>query len=58
MCCEIDGFIEYYKEKFNNLIVLLSGGDINFLKKSIKNTIFAAPNVVLKGLNEIIKYNG
>jgi type III pantothenate kinase len=58
MCCEIDGFIEYYKTKFNNLIVLLSGGDANILKKSIKNTIFAAPNVVLKGLNEIIKYNG
>jgi type III pantothenate kinase len=57
ICCEIDGFIEYYKKKFNNLIVLLSGGDANFLKKSIKNTIFAAPNVVLKGLNEIIKYN-
>jgi hypothetical protein len=40
------------------LIVLLSGGDAIFLKKSIKNTIFAAPYVVLKGLNEIIKHNG
>jgi type III pantothenate kinase len=58
MCCEIDGFIEYYQKKYNSLTVLLSGGDANFLKKSIKNTIFAAPNVVLKGLNEIIKYNG
>jgi type III pantothenate kinase len=58
ICCEIDGFIEYYKKKFTPLIILLSGGDAIFLKKSIKNTIFAAPNVVLKGLNEIIKYNG
>ena len=58
MCCEIGGFIEYYQKKYPPLTVLLSGGDANFLKKSIKNTIFAAPNVVLKGLNEIIKYNG
>jgi len=27
------------------------------LQKLIKNTIFAAPNLVLKGLNEIIKFN-
>ena len=57
MRCEIDGFIDDYKAKFNNLITLLSGGDADYLQKSIKNTIFAAPNVVLKGLNEIIKYN-
>ena len=57
ICSEIDGFIEAYKTCFNNLIVLLTGGDAPCLQKSIKNTIFAAPNVVLKGLNEIIKYN-
>jgi type III pantothenate kinase len=57
LCYEIDGFIEDYKIKFNNLVVLFSGGDAIFLQKSIKNTIFAAQNVVLKGLNEIIKHN-
>jgi len=57
ICHEIDGFIEDYRVKFENLTVLLTGGDANYLQKSIKNTIFAAPNVVLKGLNEIIKYN-
>ena len=57
MCYEIDGFIEDYKANYKNLIVLLTGGDASFLQTFIKNTIFAAPNVVLKGLNEIIKYN-
>ena len=57
ICHEIDGFIEDYKTKFDNLVVLITGGDAPYLQKSIKNTIFAAPNLVLKGLNEIVKYN-
>jgi type III pantothenate kinase len=57
MCCEIDGLINEYKRQYKDTIVLFSGGDAAFLQKFIKNTIFAAPNVVLKGLNEIIKYN-
>jgi len=57
ICYEIDGFIESYKANFENLKVILTGGDAAYLQKSIKNTIFAAPNLVLKGLNEIIKYN-
>jgi len=57
ICYEIDGFIEDYKANFENIMVLLTGGDALLLQKLIKNTIFAAPNLVLKGLNEIIKYN-
>ena len=57
ICYEIDGFIEEYQAKFKNLIVLLTGGDAVYLQKLIKNTTFAASNVVLKGLNEIIKFN-
>ena len=57
ICYEIDGFIEDYIVNFENIIVLITGGDALFLQKLIKNTIFAAPNLVLIGLNEIIKYN-
>ena len=57
ICYEIDGFIEDYQTKFGNMVVLLTGGDAPYLQKLIKNTIFAASNVVLKGLNEIIKFN-
>ena len=54
---EIDGFVDDYKAKFCNLAVIITGGDAIYLQKSIKNTIFIAPNLVLQGLNEIIKYN-
>ena len=57
VCYEIDGFINDYKSAYQELIVLFSGGDAPRLQKFIKNTIFAAPYVVLKGLNEIIKNN-
>ena len=57
ICYEIDGFINDYKKEYQELIVVFSGGDASCLQKFIKNTIFAAPNIVLKGLNEIIKYN-
>jgi type III pantothenate kinase len=57
VCYEIDGFIKDYNAKYEKLTVLLTGGDANYLQKLIKNTIFAASNVVLKGLNEIITYN-
>jgi type III pantothenate kinase len=57
ICYEIEGFIAEYQTKFNDLVVIITGGDADFLRESIKNTIFAAPNLVMKGLHEIIKYN-
>jgi type III pantothenate kinase len=57
MAYEIEGFIRGYYREFEELVVVFTGGDADCLQKLIKNTIFAASNVVLKGLNEIIKYN-
>jgi type III pantothenate kinase len=57
VCYEIDGFIDNYKTRYTDLEILITGGDAAYLQKLIKNTIFAAPILVLKGLNEIIKYN-
>jgi type III pantothenate kinase len=54
---EIDGFINDYQTYYNELVVLFTGGDALYLQQFIKNTIFATSNLVLKGLNEIIKYN-
>ncbi|MCR4965713.1 MAG: type III pantothenate kinase [Bacteroidales bacterium] len=54
---EIDGMIEYYSKQFSGLQVLLTGGDASLLKNSIKNPIFAAPNLVLTGLFRILRYN-
>ncbi len=54
---EIDGFIETYKNKFDDLTVILTGGDGNFLSKQLKNSIFANSNFLLEGLNFILEYN-
>lgn len=54
---EIDSFINLYKEKNQNLTVVLTGGDINFLSNNLKNSIFANPNFLLLGLNSILTYN-
>ncbi|WP_347373134.1 type III pantothenate kinase [Aequorivita sp. Q41] len=54
---EIDRFIEQYKKKYDNLTVILTGGDSHFLRDSIKNDIFANSNFLLEGLNHILEYN-
>jgi len=54
---EIDGFIENYKIRFPDLTVILTGGDAQFLRGSIKNDIFANSNFLLEGLNQILEYN-
>lgn len=54
---EIDGQINAYKTKYSDLKVLLTGGDMPYLQKSIKNQIFATPNLVLVGLNKILNLN-
>jgi type III pantothenate kinase len=41
---EINGFITQYKELDKDLTIILTGGDADFLAKSIKNTIFANSN--------------
>ena len=54
---EIDGFIEFYQERFANIIIILSGGDAEFLAKRLKNTIFANSNFLLESLNQTFQYN-
>ena len=54
---EIDGVIEQYKAKNQNLTVVLTGGDANFLANNIKSGIFATPNFLLDGLNSILIHN-
>jgi type III pantothenate kinase len=54
---EIDGIINQYLSKYNNLTIVLTGGDTNFLAKLLKSSIFANPNFLLEGLNHILNYN-
>lgn len=54
---EVDGMIDRYQSQFSDLKVLLTGGDFQLFDKGLKNSIFADPDLVLKGLNEILDYN-
>lgn len=54
---EIDSFINVVREEFGIINVILTGGDAILFEKYTKNEIFVAPNLVLEGLNETLKYN-
>jgi type III pantothenate kinase len=55
--CEVDGMITLYKEKYEDLLVLITGGDADYLCKQLKNRFFAHQNLLLQGLNTILNYN-
>lgn len=54
---EIDSFIDETRVKLGSINVILTGGDAVFFENWSKNEIFAAPYLVMEGLNEILKYN-
>ena len=54
---EINGIIKQYFKEFKNIKIILTGGDSNFLRKRIKNSIFADQNFLLKGLNKLLEDN-
>ena len=54
---EIDGVIDDYREKHQDLTVILTGGDANFLSNQLNNSIFANSNFLLEGLNFILDFN-
>lgn len=49
---EINGFITQYQEVYPKFIIILTGGDADFLAKRLKNTIFANSNFLLESLNQ------
>ncbi|RTY82763.1 type III pantothenate kinase [Flavobacterium sp. ZB4P23] len=53
---EIDGFINQYKARYLNFIIILTGGDTDFLAKRLKNTIFANSNFLLESLNQTFQH--
>jgi type III pantothenate kinase len=57
MLNEINGFITRYDEAFGELKVIITGGDAPKFVKHLKNNVFAEPNLLLFGLNKILKIN-
>lgn len=54
---EVEGFIRRYRHECGSIPVVLTGGDAGYFEFSSKKRIFAKPNLVLVGLNEILDYN-
>ncbi|WP_447640663.1 MULTISPECIES: type III pantothenate kinase [Chitinophagaceae] len=57
MSKEIDGIVDMYREKYNNLQVLMTGGDMPFFSSHLKNEIYTDPQLVYKGIWTIGKRN-
>ena len=53
---EIEGFIAQYQSQYPNIIIILTGGDADFLAKRLKNTIFANSNFLLESLYKTFQY--
>ena len=54
---ELIGFINHFKAKYPDLKVIICGGNANYFDKMIELDIFVLPNLVLEGLNAILRYN-
>lgn len=54
---EIDGVIGQYRQGFEDLTVILTGGNAHFLQDRLKNSIFANSNFLLEGLNFLLEHN-
>jgi type III pantothenate kinase len=57
LIAELNGIIHEYESKFDDLQVVLCGGDALFFENKLKASIFASPELVLVGLNSILIYN-
>jgi type III pantothenate kinase len=57
MIGEIYHHVTYYDSLSSQMQVLITGGDASFFENKLNLKIFAAPNLVLDGLNTILSYN-
>ena len=55
---EVDKTIDTFKEFYNNLKVIITGGNAEFFEKKLKNSFFVHFNLIAMGLNRILEYNG
>ena len=54
---EVKGVISRFKQRYSDMKVVLTGGDLPFFDNELKNHIFADPFLTLRGLNVILNYN-
>ncbi|MDP2387518.1 MAG: type III pantothenate kinase [Bacteroidota bacterium] len=54
---EVQGFVDAYSKQYPGINIVVTGGDASFFELGLKNHIFAIPELVLIGLNEILLFN-
>ncbi|WP_228724195.1 type III pantothenate kinase [Spirosoma sp. KUDC1026] len=54
---EMNGLIDQYRHDRPEMVVVLCGGDASVFESRLKPPIFAMPELVLTGLNRILRYN-
>jgi type III pantothenate kinase len=57
MTAEMEGMIGSYQKEYPGIKVILSGGDLNYFINRLKISIFALPNIVIYGLQQILAFN-
>ena len=57
MASEIDGMIAAFEAQYPDFNAVLTGGDAALFANKLKSKIFADPDLLLKGLNLILKHN-
>lgn len=57
MASEIDGMVNAFAAQYPDFNAVLTGGDAALLGNKLKSKIFADPDLLMKGLNLILKHN-
>jgi len=57
MASEMEGIIARYQSEYPGVRIILSGGDLNYFVNRLKISIFALPNIVIYGLQQILAFN-
>ena len=54
---EMERYVNDFTQKYPGGKIIITGGDANFFAGKLKKHIFVEPNLILKGLNFILKHN-
>lgn len=54
---EIDAYIDKFREKNREIMIIFTGGDAKYFVYKVKNAIFVDYDLLLKGLNKILEFN-
>lgn len=57
MVMEIEGLFRRAKNAFGDVLIVMTGGDADFLAARLENQIFVAPELVMQGLFKILSFN-